>query len=104
MYQVFKAAEHEDQGQHPKFKAERKRKPARGHPPTWPRTKDQRKQSRPVIVLHPVKQLRRMGMGGALLDMGNRLLNAPKWALDEMASDVRSSLKAALQDALRGQR
>ena len=66
-----------------------------------------------MIVLHPVKQLRerargtplrKMGMEGALRDMGNRLLNAPKWALDEMASDVRSSLKAALQDALRGQR
>lgn len=93
-----------DMGQNPKFQAERKRKPTRGHPPTWPSTDDQRKQSRPVIVLHPVKQLRKMGMGGALRDMGNRLLNAPKWALDEMASDVRSSLKAALQDALRGQR
>lgn len=57
VYQVFKAAEHEDQGQHPKFKAERRRKPRQAHPPTWPSTKDQRKQSRPLIVIRPLKHL-----------------------------------------------
>lgn len=89
-----------DMGQNPKFQAERKRKPARGHPPTWPSTDDQRKQSRPVIVLHPVKQLRKMGLLHWLLDeMGSA--NAPKWALDALVADRTSlSLKAALQEAL----
>lgn len=44
-----------DLGQHPKLKAERQRRVRRGHGPTWPGTDDQRKQSRPVIVLHPVR-------------------------------------------------
>ena len=42
----------------PKFPKERQRKQAAGHGPTWPATKDQRKQSRPLIVEKPVRQLR----------------------------------------------
>lgn len=53
----LKREAHADQGQHPKFAPERRRKPSAGSGPTWPRTKDQRKQSRPLIVVHPIRQM-----------------------------------------------
>lgn len=53
----LKREAHADQGQHPKFKPERRRRNAVGHGPTWPSTDDQRKQSRPLIVIQPVKQM-----------------------------------------------
>jgi hypothetical protein len=47
----------------PKFKKVRVRKPAAGHGPTWPRTKDQKAQSRPMIYARPVCALK-MAMYG----------------------------------------
>ncbi len=44
----------------PKFAKERKRIPALGHRPTWPKTEDQAAQSRPLIVINPVWQLKKM--------------------------------------------
>lgn len=44
----------------PKFAKERKRTPTRGHGPTWPKTPDQASQSRPLIVVNPVWQLKKM--------------------------------------------
>lgn len=56
-YKALKVAEHEDQGQRPKFKAERRRRTPARHGPSWPATRDQRKQSRPLIVIRPLKHL-----------------------------------------------
>jgi hypothetical protein len=44
----------------PKFPKERKRKPAKAHGPTWPRTEDQKAQSRPLIVIKPIRQIKQM--------------------------------------------
>ena len=53
----LKRKAHADQGQHPKFKPERRRRNHVGHAPTWPATDDQRAQSRPLIVVHPIRQM-----------------------------------------------
>ena len=42
--------------QHPKALAERKRSPKDPVRPTWPATANQKRQSRPLIVIHPVRQ------------------------------------------------
>lgn len=39
----------------PKFPKPRKRKPKAGTGPSWPRTDDQKAQSRPLIVIKPVR-------------------------------------------------
>mgnify|MGYP000532317634 CR=1 FL=1 len=56
-YQVLKSEAHRDQGQRPKFEAERRRRTPARHGPSWPATMDQRKQSRPLIVIRPLKHL-----------------------------------------------
>ena len=46
-------------GQAPVFAKARRHKRADPIKPTWPRTKDQRKQSRPLLYLSPLAELRR---------------------------------------------
>ena len=41
-----------------KFEKERKRKVKPAIPPTWPKREDQKKQSRPLIVIKPVRAKR----------------------------------------------
>lgn len=73
-------------------------KPKQAIKPTWPKTKDQRKQSRPVIVCHPLRATARRWLSEAEPDAkGNRSLTtlqrsflqagakAPKWVLDRHA-------------------
>lgn len=94
-----------DMGQHPKFKPERRRTPAFGSGPTWPRTKDQRKQSRPVIVVHPIRQLLIMLPKDWTEDRAEAIhsVNAPKWALDARVIEMRAAW-TGLRKALRSQR
>lgn len=92
-------------GQHPKFKRERRRRNRVGHGPTWPRTDDQRTQSRPVIVLHPIRQLLIM-LPKYWTEARNDAIasaNAPKWALDARVIEARAAW-TGLRKALRGQR
>lgn len=79
-YQALKWEAHRNQGQRPKFDAERKRRPAPRVPPSWPGTKDQRKQSRPMIVIRPIKHLDppRRDIRGVRRMCGT----LPKWAVD----------------------
>ena len=57
LYRGMKRDAHRDQGQHPILQAERRRRAPARHGPSRPATKDQRKQSRPMIVISPVKHL-----------------------------------------------
>jgi hypothetical protein len=45
--------------QHPKPKKQRKHKQKELIAPTWPHTKNQRKQRRPVIVMRPIRALKK---------------------------------------------
>ncbi|MEN6540879.1 MAG: hypothetical protein ABFC67_14825 [Mizugakiibacter sp.] len=56
-YRRLKAAYTRGPIQEPKPLLERRRNPKAAIKPTWPSTADQRKQSRPVIMLRPVKRL-----------------------------------------------
>lgn len=56
-YRALKRATKNDQGQHPKPLVARVRKPKRPIKATWPATLDQMRQQRPMIVLHPARQL-----------------------------------------------
>ena len=42
----------------PKFTEPRYRKPAHLHSPTWPANEQQFNQSRPIIVMHPIRLIR----------------------------------------------
>lgn len=56
-YRALKRATKADQGQHPKLIVARVRKPKRPIKATWPATPDQMMQQRPMIMLHPARQL-----------------------------------------------
>jgi hypothetical protein len=56
-YRDLKHAYTQENGQHPKLTAERNRKPKQAIQPTWPATPNQRKQSRPEIVVKPARVL-----------------------------------------------
>ena len=84
-YQVLKRAWTSDRGQHPKAVALRTRKPKAPARPTWPATKDQRHQTRPVIVLHPVRQLGVNRNESARQRLRKFLGNTSKCVLDAMA-------------------
>lgn len=64
----------------------KKRKPS---PPSWPRTPDQHAQSRPVIVVRPVRlilsRLPKDTPGHKVRDMRQYLSGLPKWELDRLA-------------------
>ena len=78
----------------PKFKRERKAAAFKRIDPTWPATKDQKRQSRPVIYLHPIRaltaaliQTARAETGRAALSSADRALirtyrHAPKHLVD----------------------
>lgn len=55
-YQALKRFAHADQGQHPKPLITRFRRSAGPAKPTWPATANQKRQSRPMIVLRPAQQ------------------------------------------------
>ena len=81
-YQALKRAMHADQGQNPKPAALRVRKPKAAIKPTWPRTKDQKAQQRPLIVLHPARQMA-AGMSEKRKDAFRAAFNAmPKHECD----------------------
>lgn len=75
--------------QRPKPLSERKRKLKDPIKPTWPRTEDQKLQSRPLIVIRPLYQLthglKPEERAAALLPHPNN----PKWALDARAMQGR---------------
>ena len=56
-YRALKRATKADQGQHPTPLVARMRKPKRPIRATWPATPNQMMQQRPMIVLHPARQL-----------------------------------------------
>lgn len=72
----------------PKAQPERKHKSKKEIRPTWPNPNriNQLKQSRPLIVLHPVRALKRQGFVNAANCEQMALVNAgPKHELDSMA-------------------
>lgn len=66
-------------------------KPRKPSPPSWPRTPDQRAQSRPVIVMRPVRLiLSRLPKGTpahVIRDERKYLSSLPKGVLDRMAME-----------------
>jgi len=71
----------------PKFAKMRKRIASRGHAPTWPNPKseDQMTQSRPLIVINPVWQLKKMrAYGHAAASYGSDFYDYPKHFLDTL--------------------
>lgn len=78
-----------DMGQHPKFKPERRRRPSVGHGPTWPHTDDQREQSRPLLVAHPLRHLKQaLKEAPRAYAEAMACANAPKWVLDAWAAKL----------------
>lgn len=57
LYRAMKRAATSDRGQNPKFATPRKRKPKDPIAPTWPRTEDQKAQSRPLVLVHPLRHI-----------------------------------------------
>ena len=88
-YQKLKRSRHTEQGQHPVALAERTRRPKKAIKPTWPGSDDQRKQSRPIIVLHPLRSIARR-MESKLYNLRGVGEHYPKWRLD--AGAVRGQL------------
>jgi ADP-heptose:LPS heptosyltransferase len=56
-YQALKREFLSENGQHAKPVKVRKHKPKAAIKATWPKTKDQKQQSRPMIVVHPIRQI-----------------------------------------------
>jgi hypothetical protein len=82
----------------PKFKVQRKRTPGAYTTPSWPWTVDQGKQSRPVIVMRPIRALSARLMSEVIPDADGvrkvparyveiirSMLNAPKHIIDAAA-------------------
>lgn len=83
---AYKAAKRSsDNGQHPKFAEPRARKQKAAIPPTWPKTLDQKRQSRPLIVLHPVRQMCAGKSKQRKAEIRAALNRIPKFALDDAA-------------------
>ena len=53
--------------------------------PTWPRTEDQKRQSRPMIVVHPVRRLVWRDKPRREAKIRAAAYGIPKWALDAAA-------------------
>jgi hypothetical protein len=87
-YQEFKRAYlSKNTGQKPKPLATRKQKLKKSIPATWPRTDNQKAQSRPVIVIKPVRALKARLKDEALYgwqvrDLLDSVKNQPKHLLD----------------------
>ena len=72
-----------DTGQHPKLSAPRKRKRADAKPPSWPATKNQMAQSRPLIVINPLRHgIAKKNLTRAYQGWCER---SPKWVVDAAA-------------------
>ena len=83
---AYKAAKrHHDNGQHPKFAEPRALKQKAAVTPSWPKTLDQKRQSRPLIVLHPVRQMCAGKSERRKAEIRRAFNNIPKFALDEAA-------------------
>lgn len=80
-------------GQNAKFKVERSRKPKEPIPPTWPRTKNQKLQSRPMIVERPVRWLiKALNLGGREAELYRQTLSKwPKCHLDLVILEQQSA-------------
>lgn len=67
-----------------KIKPERKHKRKEAIPPTWPKTDDQKVQSRPLIVLKPVRHIIKvLGLEGDGVEVYKQeLAKMPKCELD----------------------
>lgn len=66
----------------------RKTRVKASHPPTWPRTNDQHKQGRPVIVLRPVRALFAGKWRTADLRAKAAFGNRPKHSLDALVLEA----------------
>lgn len=89
-YQANKRASMADNGQHPKFAVERKRTPKPAAQPTWPATKNQRAQSRPVTLIRPMRHIGFMAhkrKGQLRIAINGR----PKWAVDSLVLSSRGA-------------
>ena len=84
-YQALKRAESADQGQRPKLLAARWRKPKLAIKATWPATADQRAQQRPLIVLHPARQLGFEKGNERQQELRDACNALPKWMCDAAA-------------------
>ena len=81
-YRALKRAAQADQGQHPKPLAARARKPKRAIKATWPATPDQMMQQRPLIVLHPARQLGAGKNEDRKMEFRVACNGLPKWVCD----------------------
>lgn len=84
-YQALKREAKRGDGQNPKPLPERRRKPMATAAPSWPRGANQRAQSRPLIVIHPVRALC-PGSNTSIKAWHRKIAEgAPKWQIDRAA-------------------
>lgn len=84
-------------GAQPKPLAERNHKPQEPIKATWPKSKDQRKQSRPVIVIRPVRALAALLVAAAVPDKNGvrSLTNKQRRELRDFGHGPKHAIPAA---------
>jgi hypothetical protein len=78
IYQALKREAKAENGQHPKPIKVRGHAPKSPIKATWPKTNDQKQQSRPLIVVHPIRQYKKLRPKSMI----DHLIGLPKWQLD----------------------